>query len=216
MLQYYSLHQHAHACVGIGSVNVADHFLGQRVVGPGGPVATLVGTDALWVTVSIPVSALTELNLPSGASPGSPVEVIHRLAEGKRVVHAGRLLRLGGQLDPNTRQAQVTVAVDKPFDPVDNAVPLLPGTHVEVAIQGRGMPQAFRIPRAALHDGTRVWVVVEDVLDARTVTVSTGDADTVVISQGLSAGDQIVTSPLSLPVPGQPVEVLETATGAGE
>lgn len=187
-----------------------------QVVGPGGPVATLVGTDSLWVTVSIPVSALTDLNLQSGASPGTPVEVIHRLAEGKRVVHNGRLLRLGGQLDPNTRQAQVTVAVDQPFDPADNVVPLLPGTHVEVAIQGRGVPQAFRIPRSALHDGTRVWVVADGILDARDVTVSTGDADTVVVSDGMSAGDQIVTSPLALPVVGQPVTVLENSAGAQE
>lgn len=183
-----------------------------QVVGPGGAVATLVGTDMLWVTVSIPVSSLIDLNLPSGSSPGSPVEVIHRLAEGKKVIRQGRLLRLAGQLDPQTRQAQVMVAVDQPFDPVDAGVPLLPGTHVEVAIQGRALPQAFRIPRSALHDGTRVWVVDADVLAAREVSLGAGDADTVFVSEGLTAGEQLVTSPLSLPVNGQPVEILKSPT----
>jgi RND family efflux transporter MFP subunit len=181
-----------------------------QVVGPGVPVATLVGTDMLWVTVSIPVSSLMDLDLPSGSSPGSPVEIIHRLSEGKKVIRQGRLLRLAGQLDPQTRQAQLMVAVDQPFDPVDAGVPLLPGTHVEVAIQGRSLSQAFRIPRSALHDGVRVWVVDAGVLAEREVSLSGGDADTVLVSEGLTAGEQLVTSPLSLPVNGQPVEVLDS------
>jgi hypothetical protein len=102
------------------------------------------------------------------------------------------------------------VAVDQPFDPVDAAVPLLPGTHVEVAIQGRSLPQAFRIPRSALHDGARVWVVEADVLSEREVSLGAGDAETILISEGLTAGEQLVTSPLSLPVNGQPVEIMDS------
>jgi RND family efflux transporter MFP subunit len=187
-----------------------------QVVGPGAPVATLVGTDTLWVTVSIPVSDLTDLDLPSGASPGSPVEVIHRLSEGRKVTHQGRLLKLGGQLEPQTRQAQLTVAVDQPFDTDVTSLPLLPGTHVEVAIQGRAMPQAYRVPRASVHDGNQVWVVQDDALAVQEVTISTGDADTVVISEGLAAGTHVVTSPLALPTVGQPVQIINHSQSGEE
>jgi RND family efflux transporter MFP subunit len=190
------------------AVVVAETLDVGQVVGPGSPVATLVGTDELWVTVSVPLSALENLALPSGASPGSPVSVEQRLGEGKIAQHQGRLLRLGGQLDPQTRQAQLTVAVDHPFDPVDTRVPLLPGTHVEVAIQGRRLPSVFRIPRSALHDGKHIWVVTEDALEEREVVLSSTDNTSALIAEGLSAGDQLVTSPLSLPVNGQRVQVL--------
>jgi len=180
-----------------------------QVVGPGSPIASLVGTDQLWVTVSIPVAALVDLQVPSGAVPGSPARVIHRLGDGTKIIHTGRLQRLSGQLDPATRQAQVTVAVQRPFDPADEAVPLLPGTYVEVEMVGRPMPQVFRVPRSALYDGHRLWVVENGVLAMRDVTVDSGDSQTILISAGLRSGDQIVTSTLSLPIEGQPVQILE-------
>ncbi len=179
-----------------------------QVVGPGAPVATLVGTDQLWVTVSIPMAVLDDLQLPSGAVPGSPVRVIHRLGDGRLITHEGRLLRLAGQLDPQTRQAQVTVAVDHPFDPADGTVPLLPGSYVEVEIQGKPMAQVFQLPRAALHEGGRVWVVVEERLLVREVTIDGGDVDSVLVVAGLENDDAVVISPLVLPIEGQPVQII--------
>ena len=196
------------------AVVVQENLDVGQVVGPAGAVAKLVGTDMLWVTVSVSITDLDKLDLPSGASPGSPAEVIQRLGNGKKVIHTGRLLRLAGQLDAQTRQAQVTVAVDRPFDPVDGAIPLLPGAYVEVRMQGRPVPAAFRIPRAALHSGDTVWLVVEDALAPRQVTVSGGDEQHVLISSGLNEADTLVTSPLSLPVEGQPVQIIAPRTDA--
>jgi hypothetical protein len=156
------------------------------------------------------------LDLPSGASAGSDAQIIHRLGNDKTVIHSGQLLRLAGTLDPRTRQAQVTVAVDRPFDPVSDAVPLLPGTYVEVHLQGRALPQSFRIPRQALHEGNKVWVVVEDTIQPRTVTVSGQDGTSVLVSAGVAQGDHVVTSPLSLPVAGDAVEILVPDAPSGE
>jgi RND family efflux transporter MFP subunit len=198
------------------AVVVTENVDVGQVVGPATPIATLVGTEKLWVTVSVPMTALADLQLPSGAVPGSPAKVIHRLGDGEQIIHQGRLMRLAGRLDAQTRQAQVTVAVDSPFDPVDGAVPLLPGTYVEVEIQGKPMPQVFRVPRSAVHEGSRVWVVDEDTLAPREVTIDGGDTNTVLVVGGLTAGDALVTSSLSLPVPGQPVEILSPNDGGEE
>ena len=93
---------------------------------PGTVVATLVGTDALWVTVSLPMSEVDVLQFQSRDGQGSAARVLHRLANDKVVEHAGVALQLGGALDPQTRLAQVTVSVPNAFDTVEGKAPCCP------------------------------------------------------------------------------------------
>ena len=60
----------------------------------------------------------------------------------------------------------------------------------------------------ALHDGERVWVNDDGKLSARTVAIAGGDADTLIIADGLQPGDELVVSALSLPIEGTPVTVI--------
>ncbi len=181
--------------------------LGQ-VVGPGTLVATLVGTDALWVTVSLPMSEVDVLQFQSRDGQGSPARVLHRLANDKVVEHAGVALQLGGALDPQTRLAQVTVSVPNAFDTLEGKAPLLPGAYVEVVFDGLTANRVMRVPRSALHDGERVWLNNDGKLTARTVAIAGGDADTLIISDGIQPGDELVVSALSLPIEGTPVTVI--------
>ena len=185
--------------------------LGQ-VVGPGSPVATLVGTDQLWVNVSLPLAELDVLQFASRDGVGSNATIIHRLADGRQLTFDGTALQMGGTLDPATRQAQVTVAIDRPFDRDDGALPLLPGAYVEVVFAGVTAQSVAQIPRSALHDGDTAWVSVDGILTPRTVTISGGDADTVVVEGGFEPGDLLVTSALSLPLAGTPLQL----TGAAQ
>ena len=43
-----------------------------QLVGPSGPVATLIGTETFWVRVSIPIEQLAWLRFPEGEAEGSP------------------------------------------------------------------------------------------------------------------------------------------------
>ena len=64
------------------------------------------------------------------------------------------------------------------------------------------------IPRVAVNDGDVVWVVGEgEVLERREVLASWRDRDEIIVSEGLNAGDRVITSPLSLPVVGMAVQV---------
>ena len=95
-----------------------------------------------------------------------------------------------------------------PFDSTDGKLPLLPGSYVEVVFDGLMANQVMRIPRAALHDGERVWINSEGKLEPRAVTITGGDDDTILVSDGLSNGDQLIVSALSLPIEGLPVIVI--------
>lgn len=176
-----------------------------QVVGPGTVVAQLVGTDQLWVSVSLPMANIDVLQFEKRDGVGSSAIIIQRLADGRQLESKGHALQLGGTLDPQTRLAQVTVAIDNPFDTKAGTLPLLPGAYVEVIFEGLIEAQAVKIPRAALYDGSRVWISEDNKLSPRDVTVAGGDDDFVLISSGLNSGDELVVSSLSLPLEGTPV-----------
>lgn len=183
-----------------------------QVVAPGAPVATLIGTDAYRVKVSLPVSELGALVLPDGERVGSPATVRHELGSGTTVVREGAVTQLLAQLDPQTRTAQVLVTIPDPLE--GEGLPLLPGAYVHVEMEGRALDDVVRVPRTALHDGHRVWTVEgtegDGILRARTVEVGWKEGDDVLVTQGLDHGDRVVVSPLAIPLDGMTVEVLTT------
>ena len=179
-----------------------------QVVGGGSAIAQIVGTDALWVSVSVPVSKIRDLGLTTTANNNTTATVRQRLGNTAPITYPAQVLRLGGQLDPQTRHAEIIIAVDQPFDVAPQSVPLLPGAYVEVELAGRPLDQVFQIPRSAVYEGNRIWIATDGKLVTRQVVIESGNEDTVLVSEGLSNGDALVTSALSLPVPGMPVQVV--------
>ncbi|MDA0311410.1 MAG: efflux RND transporter periplasmic adaptor subunit [Gemmatimonadetes bacterium] len=178
-----------------------------QVVGLQTTIARLVGTDQLRVTLSVRVEDLALIELPDGSQAGSVVAIRQRLRTGEQVERTGHVVGLVDRLDPQTRRAEIVVTVDDPLGQGE-ALPLLPGSAVEGEIQGRVLESVVRVPRAAVYDGSTVWVVSEgDVLEKRTLEAVWGDDDAVFVRIGLTAGDALVTSPLSSPVEGTRVRV---------
>lgn len=173
---------------------------------PGQSLTTLVGTDRLRVTVSVPVEQLSAVFIPGvNGEVGSPAKVSQRLGDGATITRPGAVLSLVGQLESNTRTAQLVVGVESPLGGAGE-LPMLPGAYVDVVIEGRAAAGAFVVPRAALFDGDQTWVVdAEDRLRRRTLRVISGDSANVLVTEGLSPGDRVLLTPLSLPVEGMVV-----------
>jgi len=181
-----------------------------QVVGPSAPVATLVGTSAFWVQISLPMDRLSAIDIPgvTGAE-GSPARVVQRLGQ-DAVVREGRVRRLMGELDPQTRTAQLIVEIEDPL--FGEGLPLLPNAWVDVSIDGKVLQSTWEIPRTALVRGQFAWVVDrEQTLRRRTVTIGWRTPESVIVTAGFEPGDQLVVSPLTLPVDGQPVTTTEEA-----
>lgn len=174
------------------------------------PLATLVGTDAFWVQVSVPVSAL------DWVQPGAETEAEVRLARGRAepIVKRGRVERLLGDLDPKGRMARLVVRVEDPLDlaePPHDREPLLLGAYVEVTIRGRSAERVAIIPRTSLRDGDEVWLMdAEGRLEIRPVTTSFRGPDQVYVSSGLEEGDRVITSRIAAPVPGMALKLQST------
>ncbi len=183
-----------------------DVEVGQ-VVSPQSRIASLVGTQAYWVQVSVPVQELAHLTFPADGRAGSPVTVVHDLGKNNRVVRKGTVQRLLGNLDTAGRLARVLVVIRDPLGldatESDVAPPLLLGAYVRVSIEGLGLGKVFALPRSALREDRRVWLVdTSNRLTIRSVTIVWRTPETVYISKGLEEGDQVITSTISAPAPG--------------
>ncbi len=196
---------------------VSENLEVGQVVGPGGPVATLIGTREFWVMVSVPVERLALLDVPGmNGTEGSRALVTQDLDEGTRVTVEGRVIGLGAQLDPQTRTAQLLVAIEDPLEQAAGGVPILPGAFVQVEIVGRTMDQVAEVPRRAVVDGDCVWLVdAEGKLTRRKVSIAWRGEESVFVSGGLEAGERVVTTPLALPVEGMPVRIQSMPAGTG-
>ena len=187
-----------------------------QVVGPQTQVAKLIGTDALWVTASVPFEDLDMIQIPgTNAEEGASVTVRHRLSNEKVIERSGRVLRMVNELDAKTRRAQVLVEIERPFDP-ELGLPLVPGSFVQVEISGRELSDAFCVPRGALDDG-KVWVVTNEMtLDPRDVDIRWTRDDTVCVSGDLSVGTRVVSTVLATPTRGLRVRIAEDVAPHGD
>ena len=192
--------------------------LGQ-VVGAASQIGVISGTDRVRVEVSVPFERLATLDVPGlagvAAGEGSPATVTQRLSGERGTVREGRVVGVGGQLDPQTRTATVLVAVEQPLDPPEGELPLMVGAFVDVTIDGKLREQAVTIPRSAIYDGDTVWVVSDEGrLERRAVETGWSLSRSVEVTAGLSAGDQLVVTPLAAPIAGTRVRLRGADDGA--
>jgi RND family efflux transporter MFP subunit len=194
-----------------------------QLVTPTSQLATLVGTDAFWVQVSIPIDKLDFLDLPKGDELGARARVWAETGRG-RIERDGHILRLLGDLDPVGRMARLIVEIPDPFmlekskasaDESDTSskLPLLVGSFVRVEIEGITLKNVVKIPRSALQPNNEVFVVTaDDKLSIRKIDVLWSGEDAVLARGPVRDGDRLITSALSTPVEGMLLRVVEPAS----
>ncbi len=171
-------------------------------------LAELVGTDEYWIQASMPVDRLNWIMIPrdSGES-GSKVRIFYR----NGIELSGTVIKLLGELGAEGRMARVLVEVKDPLGFKSSGKkhpPLLIGEYVRIEIEGQQLKNVYRIPRSALRDNTRIWLVSNDgKLEIRDVETLWRDAQTVLLTDGLQPGEQLIVSDLSKPVNGMQLQV---------
>lgn len=181
-----------------GRVRTESVDVGQFVE-RGRAVARLYAVDYAEVRLPVPDDQLAFLALPldgAVATDGPPVDL---RAEFAGAVHhwSGRVVRTEGEIDPDSRMIHVVARIDDPYGRRMPAAgpPLAVGMFVAATIHGREIPGAVVLPRAALREDDRVWVVDDaGTLRARPVRVVRADRDRVVIAGGLAAGEWVCLS----------------------
>lgn len=162
-------------------------------------LARLVGVHEYWVLVSVPVARLNRIAFPENGKQGAKVILRNRSAWTEDQVREGRIVRLIGALDEQTRMARVLVSVQDPLarQAGKNTPRLLVGAILQAEIAGRGLENVFRIDRDFLRQGNRLWLKRDGKLTITEATLVFQDKDFAYISGGMEDGDILVTSNLS-------------------
>jgi hypothetical protein len=86
------------------------------------------------------------------------------------------------------------------------------GMFCRVDIPGAVLHDVFELPRAALRANSMVFIVADDKLAYRAVSVLREDDESMVVRGALATGDQVITSKLTAPLEGIYVEVRDLPT----
>lgn len=176
-------------------------------VNPGASVARLVGVDEYHVIVTVPLSKLKNIALPGPGEPGEPAEIRSRTVWPEGVVRDGTVRSIIGAIDNETRLARILVSVKDPLAHNEAAgkPALIIGSIVQTHLRGHTLNNVVRLDRKHVHQGDTVRVMKDDVLDIRKVTVAFRDADYAYVSDGLEAGDLVITSTITNTSNGTPL-----------
>lgn len=117
-----------------------------------------------------------------------------------------RIDRIERRTDDMTRVFFLTAQVERPYDLSLHSSILPMGLFVETRFQAAVMEDVVRLPMRALHKGS-VYVLDEGAIHRRVVTVIREEGNSVIISDGLQAGERVVTTRLDLMVDGMAVRV---------
>lgn len=148
------------------------------------PVMDLIDPDSIYV--SAPMDEVDSARI----APGQPVRVTIDAYPGR--AFPGRVTRVAPYVldrEEQNRTVEIEVALDNP-----DAVRLLPGTSADVEVILQAREDVLRVPTPALLEGGKVLVVKDGKLEERTVRTGLRNWDWTEVLEGLSPGDQVVTS----------------------
>jgi len=203
-----------------GMVRQKQADLGAYVA-PGTPIATVYGTDAVEIVVSLPARKASLIqNLWASAARRASVDLpatVTRTYGGETFAWTGRVHRVEGALDPQTRTVDVVVRVPDPYQLDEDMTvasqmpeqsygperpPLAVGSYVDVDVQARAEGTYHVVPRRAVHDREpgqppTVWTVVGDtMLVERPVRpIQTVETQTY-LAPTLETGTRVITTDL--------------------
>ncbi|MEX1196272.1 MAG: efflux RND transporter periplasmic adaptor subunit [Pseudohongiellaceae bacterium] len=179
----------------------------------GAQIARVFATDHAEVRLPLSDPDLAWLDLPRPGEQvpdgnGTPVTLEATLA-GRSQQWQGHIVRTEGVIDSTSRMLYAVARVEDPYarqDKTGGHAPLRTGTFVTARLQGRSADNVVSLPHQALHDATRVLVMdAERRLRIREVNIIRTDTQYAYIDDGLDNNDQVIVSPIQVPVDGMRV-----------
>ncbi|TWT56169.1 efflux RND transporter periplasmic adaptor subunit [Allorhodopirellula solitaria] len=197
------------------SVNVGSQ------VSPGDELARMVGTKQYWVSAALPVRSLRWVRFPSDGpsgenTPGSDVTLRNTDGWPAGVERAGKVARMIGSVDQQTRLARVLITVDDPLGEQSDAPPLILQSLLQVEIEGQSIEDVVRLEREYVRDGDTVWVMKDDKLEIRPCQIVFRDGAHAYIGEGLENGDEVVLTTLATVADGVGLKRISDQPGASD
>jgi RND family efflux transporter MFP subunit len=195
--------------------------VGQYVVA-GQSVAKAYGTDAVEIEVPLEDKELawfdvfrTSIGVSAERKSAEQTTAEVRASfTGAEHTWQGRVVRTTGQVDRTSRMVPVVVEVSHPFKVSGGRPPLLPGVFAKVLIKGKTLHNAVAVPRDAIREGDKIWLVNDNRLHIRTLKIVRADKNFAYVTSGIEDGAEVITSSLDVVVDGMQVRTSSEGSAA--
>lgn len=190
---------------------LARERVANEVVAARELIGRVTRADEVWLEMRVKPQVLRYLRARNGATPGSSVSI-----EGSDI--SGEIMRIRADLAEGSRLAGVIAAFTLGDD---NREALLLGNYLRAEIEAAMLDNVIAVPRRALRDNSRVWVVDEQgLLQVRRADVVWESGQQLFLAPdttaaGLQPGDAVVVSRIDGLVPGTQVRkrLIDPASG---
>lgn len=198
-----------------GVTSLRDVDLGSLVTANQTQLTTITQLDPVYVMFALPEDdafarqkALSEMGKKTTDEATREATVI--LKSGQKFPHKAKVDFTQSTIDPDTGTVRLRAIVKNPKNT------LMPGRYVRVRLRIQTLDNAITVPDQAISGGqqTQVFVVKNGKADAVAVTLGPDTDQGQVITKGLSAGDQVITTGLGALQGGAPVKVQQGSNGS--
>ena len=193
--------------------------LGQ-VVSNNTQLATIYAIDSVEIRLPIKNKDLPFINLPEQYRDGQKNVLgsqVHFTSDlvGKQS-WLGQISRTEGAIDENAQQLYVVAQINDPYKATaQNQYPIKIGQYIKAQISGKKVNDVLVIPNSTIYQGSYVYIVEQGVLKRKEVSLAWQNATQAIIASGLTAGEQLVLTPLGQVSSGTRVKVIgEPASSA--
>jgi RND family efflux transporter MFP subunit len=187
----------------------------QQYVVTGQSLAKAYGTKAMEIVVPLEDQELAWFNAfehsqqTSGNQKHSkqPEVTVKADFAGAEQTWKGKVVRTSGQVDRTSRMVSIIIEVENPFGVPQGKAPLLPGIFAEVLIHGKTLRNALAIPREAVHEGDKIWVVNSSKINIKTLNIVRKDRKFVYAISETDSQLDLITSSLDAVTNGLEVRI---------
>lgn len=197
-----------------------DGRVKARLVGVGQAVAAatplgeIFGSATAEIRLPLSPAQLPFVDLPEKEN-DAPVEVILNDALADPSLPAShqwkaRIVRTEGTLDPTSRELFAIAIIEDPFSLGSEMPQLRIGQPLRARIGGVTLENVFVIPRTAMRDINRIFLIEKDGLRISKTDISPvwSNSEVIIVKNGLRAGDWLATSRLPYTPDKAPVEII--------
>jgi RND family efflux transporter MFP subunit len=195
-----------------GRIMTKTAELGQ-FVSRGASIGRVFSTDQVEIRIPMSDLQITELGLSLGQLPKDQSLKARVNARFGSINHSwsGYLKSVDASVDNETRLLFGTVVVDSPFELSEKqGIPLAPGLFVDVELDAAEKVTGVSVPRTALRNGNKVYVVEDKKLKFKEVNTIFTSAEVAILNYadgGLAPGELVIISPVPGAFNGMAVEV---------
>jgi multidrug efflux system membrane fusion protein len=174
------------------------------------PLTVITQIKPIQATFTLPQNDLGDVR---EAMLAGPVQVLAFDQDNQHQLAQGQLMLINNQIDQTTS----TISLKAQFANDDER--LWPGEFIRVRIQVATRRNAVTVPSAAVErgpDGLYVWVVKPDnTVEQRSIETTPVDAQTTIVTKGVSAGENVVVAGQYRLDAGTPVDAKTETAASG-